>query len=80
MNKSDLRQRIRERTLEAGFEVVGFASPVIENATRQLLMTFLKQGYHGDMGWMATKADRRVSPKALWSDVGTVIALSLIHI
>ncbi len=75
MNKSDLRQQIRERTLEAGFEVVGFASPVIENATRQHLMTFLKQGYHGDMGWMATKADRRVSPKALWSDVGTVIAV-----
>ena len=65
MNKSDLRQQIRERTLEAGFEVVGFASPKIEIATGQHLMTFLKQGYHGDMGWMAAKSDRRVSPKGI---------------
>ena len=64
MNKRDLRQQIRERTLKAGFEVVGFASPEIEIATGQHLMTFLEQGYHGDMDWMAAKTDRRVSPKA----------------
>ncbi len=75
MNRNDLRQQIRQRTLEAGFEVVGFASPEIENAAGQHLMEFLKQGYHGDMGWMVAKAERRVSPQALWSDVGTVIAV-----
>ena len=66
MSKTDLQRHIRERTLEAGFDVVGFASPEIEREAGERLMSFLKQGYHGDMGWLAAKADRRVSPRALW--------------
>ena len=75
MSKTDLQQRIRERTLEAGFDVVGFASPEIKREAGERLMNFLKQGYHGDMGWLAAKADRRVSPRALWPEVGTVIVV-----
>ena len=75
MSKTHLQQRIRERTLEAGFDVVGFASPEIEREAGERLMSFLKQGYHGDMGWLAAKADRRVSPRALWPEVGTVIVV-----
>ena len=75
MSKTHLQQCIRERTLEAGFDVVGFASPEIEREAGERLMSFLKQGYHGDMGWLAAKADRRVSPRALWPEVGTVIVV-----
>jgi len=75
MNALDLQHRIRERTLEAGFDAVGFASPEIEQEAGERLLSFLKQGYHGDMGWLAAKADRRVSPRALWPDVGTVIVV-----
>ena len=41
------------------------------------LERFLADGAHGDMVWMATTADRRASPSALWPDVRSVIVLGL---
>ncbi len=41
------------------------------------LERFLADGAHGDMAWMATTAERRASPLALWPDVRSVIMLGL---
>jgi epoxyqueuosine reductase len=41
------------------------------------LETFLADGGHGDMDWMATTAERRGDPRALWSEVRSVIMLGL---
>ena len=41
------------------------------------LETFLADGGHGDMDWMATTAERRGDPRALWSEVRSVIILGL---
>ena len=41
------------------------------------LERFLADGAHGDMVWMATTADRRASPSALWPDVRSMIVLGL---
>jgi len=41
------------------------------------LREFLDRGYHGEMGWLAEKADRRAGPTALWADTKSVIALGL---
>jgi epoxyqueuosine reductase len=39
------------------------------------LETFIERGYHGDMGWLETHAERRKSPRSLWPEVETVIVL-----
>ena len=41
------------------------------------LERFLADGAHGDMNWMATTAERRGAPAALWPDVRSVIMLGM---
>jgi epoxyqueuosine reductase len=41
------------------------------------LERFLADGAHGDMVWMATTAERRASPLAMWPDVRSVIMLGM---
>ncbi len=41
------------------------------------LERFLADGAHGDMAWLATTAERRASPLALWTEVRSVIMLGM---
>jgi epoxyqueuosine reductase len=41
------------------------------------LERFLADGAHGDMVWMATTAERRASPSALWPQVRSVVMLGM---
>jgi len=74
---SDLRASIRDKALALGFDAVGFAKAELSPAVREGLAGFLAQGYHGDMGWLAAKADRRADPKALWPEARSVVVLGL---
>jgi epoxyqueuosine reductase len=53
------------------------ARPDAIPAARQRLERFLSDGAHGDMDWMATTAERRGDPRALWPQVRSVIALGM---
>ena len=44
---------------------------------RKHLENFLADGAHGDMDWMETTAERRGDPRALWSEVRSVVMLGL---
>jgi epoxyqueuosine reductase len=41
------------------------------------LARFLADGWHGDMDWMQTTAERRGSPQTLWPDVRSIIMLGM---
>ena len=41
------------------------------------MRAFLETGAHGDMTWLASNADRRGSPRALWVDVRSVVMLGV---
>jgi len=41
------------------------------------LREFLDAGAHGDMDWMAAKAERRGEPRVLWPDVRSVVMLGV---
>jgi epoxyqueuosine reductase len=41
------------------------------------LREFLDTGAHGDMDWMAAKAERRGDPRTLWPDVRSVVMLGV---
>ncbi len=73
----DLRTSIRDRALALGFDAVGFARAELLPAAREGLAGFLAQGYHGDMGWLAEKAERRADPRALWPEARSVVVLGL---
>ncbi len=67
--KAELVQAARAQ----GFDTIGIARPgaIAEAAPR--LRAFLDAGAHGDMAWLAAKAEWRASPAAMWPQVRSVI-------
>ncbi|MSO93945.1 MAG: tRNA epoxyqueuosine(34) reductase QueG [Rhodospirillales bacterium] len=74
---SAIKDAIRAKAKESGFDAVGFAAADENPADRAALARFLKLGRHGDMDWMATTEARRGAPGTLWPAARTVIALGL---
>jgi epoxyqueuosine reductase len=72
-----IRGRVRDEALGLGFDAVGFAPARLGPEVRRNLVEFLSRGYHGDMGWLAAKAERRGDPRRLWPDARSVVALGL---
>ncbi len=73
---SDPRQAIRDRARSLGFDEIGFTDAALAPETRDRLRDFLAAGQHGDMAWMADRADARSHPRALWPEARSVIALA----
>ena len=57
--------------------MAGVTRPDTVPEAKARLERFLADGAHGDMVWMATTAERRTSPLALWPDVRSVIMLGM---
>jgi len=72
-----IKQAIRARARECGFDAVGFASARGDPGDGRNLRQFLAEGRHGEMRWMAETVDRRVDPQALWSEARTVVCLGV---
>jgi len=71
----DPRSSIRERAKAEGFDAVGFAEARAPDGAPEGLAEFLGHGHHGDMAWLATSAERRSRPEALWSEAKSIITL-----
>jgi len=72
-----VKDLIREKAGELGFDAVGFAAPRIAPETRDDLNRFLAEGRHGDMAWMETPDERRADPNALMAGLRSVISLGV---
>jgi epoxyqueuosine reductase len=68
---------MRRLAFAAGFDGVGFALPQAAQDAASHLAAFLREGRHGDMGWMSTQAARRMNPLVLWPGVKSVVMLGL---
>jgi epoxyqueuosine reductase len=66
---------LRAKAAELGFAAMGVAAADAVPEAGDRLRAWLEGGGHGDMLWMAEKADRRESPRALWPDVRSVVML-----
>ena len=75
--QSATRERIRDHALASGFTAVGFAPAELSDANRDNLAEYLRRGYHGDMGWLVGKAERRGDPRILWPQARSVVALGI---
>lgn len=72
-----LKRELVERALREGFDAVRIAAPDSIPEARERLMRWLEAGHHASMEWMVEKADLRASPRALWSEVRSVIILAM---
>jgi epoxyqueuosine reductase len=68
---------IRDKALALGFDAIGFSRAELGPEARARLAAFLAAGQHGDMGWLAVRAEQRSHPRALWPEAVSVIALGL---
>ncbi len=71
------RDAIRAKALALGFHAVGFAPATLGPEARTRLAAFLAAGQHGEMGWMADRAEQRSQPQALWPEARSVVAVGL---
>jgi len=75
--QASARELIRDRALALGFDAIGFCEARLGPEARERLAAFLAAGLHGDMGWLADRAEQRAQPRMLWREARTVIALAL---
>jgi epoxyqueuosine reductase len=69
--------RLENAAKAHGFAAFGIAAADAAPQTRARLRAWLNDGCHGDMVWMESRADERVSPAGLWPDVRSVIMLGM---
>ncbi|BDV38879.1 tRNA epoxyqueuosine(34) reductase QueG [Methylocystis bryophila] len=72
-----MRDAIRAKSRELGFDACGFARPDAIPLAAERLNAWLASGAHGEMGWMADRADARGSPQRLWSETRSVVLLGM---
>jgi epoxyqueuosine reductase len=72
-----LKGRIVEEARSLGFDAVRFTSARAVDGAGNALDAFLAEGRQGEMDWLATTAERRKSPRALWPEAQSVILLGL---
>ena len=74
---AEANRLIRDRALALGFDAVGFCAAELGPEARSRLVAFLEAGQHGDMGWLANRAEQRAHPQGLWPEARSVIALGV---
>jgi len=74
---AEIKAAIRDEALRLGFDAVGFAAPALAAEARAHLREYLLRGYHGDMGWLAARAEERAAPQRLWPEAASVVVLGL---
>ena len=72
-----LKAALIEAAREHGFDTIGIAPPDAAPDAKARLEQFLSEGAHGDMVWMATTAERRGDPRALWPQVRSIVMLGV---
>jgi epoxyqueuosine reductase len=76
-DKSNLVDALQDRAKEEGFVAFGIAPGRLAPLASERLQQWLKDGLHGDMLWMESRADERANPDALWPEVKSVIMLGM---
>lgn len=74
---TDLRDLLRAKAAELGFDVCRFASASEPWSAGERLRHFVEAGRHGEMGWMETTLDRRSHPTTMWEGARTAVVLGM---
>src|ERR1700686_2968925 len=77
LTPAELKAALADAARALGFDVIGVARPDAIPLAAARLRAFLAEGAHGDMDWMAAKADRRGDPRAMWPDVRAIVLLGV---
>ncbi len=73
----NVKEAIRAKALEIGFDTVGFCSARGRPADAANLEAFLVDGRHGAMDWMARRTGQRADPQQLWPEAKSIVVLGV---
>ncbi len=73
----EIKQAIRGKAQELGFDAIGFAAVELDAGAGSDFTRYLEAGYHGDMDWLARRAQWRRVPKLLMPEAKSIIVLGL---
>lgn len=73
----NLVNTLQDRAKGEGFVAFGIAPGRLAPAAGVRLRQWLREGLHGDMLWMESRADERANPDILWPEVKSVIMLGM---
>jgi epoxyqueuosine reductase len=74
---TSISDRLRERALGEGFSAIRVTKAHALPQTAEHLREFIASNYHGDMEWLATTEDRRVSPQAMWAQAKSAVMFAM---
>ena len=74
---TSISDRLRQRAENEGFSAMKIARADAGPQTAARLHHFIANDYHGDMEWLATTAERRASPKAMWPQAQSAILFAM---
>jgi epoxyqueuosine reductase len=72
-----LEEAIRAEASRLGFVACGFTRADAADAAGLDLRRWFEAGHQGTMGWMEARAEQRVSPRALWPEAKSAIAVGM---
>lgn len=72
-----LGERIRDKAIEIGFDKVGIAAVDALAIETERLLSWLANGYHGEMAWMARDPAKRTDPRAIFPNAKSVVVVGL---
>jgi epoxyqueuosine reductase len=75
--RSPILDELRARAKALGFDAFGVAAADARPDLPAKLGAALAAGWHGDMAWLETTAERRGAPTAMWPDARAVIMLGV---
>ncbi len=75
--ETTVQDQLREKARELGFAAIGFAPAEDDPVRAARLHEWIEAGYHGEMQWMADRADVRQGPQSMWPVAKSVIALGM---
>jgi len=75
--KRKLTDFIRSEAADKGFDLCRIVRPDAIPEAPARLSAFLEAGRHGTMAWMAETEERRSDPRALWSEVRSIVMFGL---
>jgi epoxyqueuosine reductase len=68
---------IKQLAADSGFDLCGITTPDIIPGAKERYQRWLKQGFHGELEYMASDPDRRCDPKRSMPSVRSVIMLGM---
>jgi epoxyqueuosine reductase len=77
LSADDLKAALADQARTLGFDCAGITDPGAIADAGRYFQSFLADGAHGDMDWLADRPERRADPRVLWPGVRSVIMLGV---